>query len=66
MGWLAPHSDLWLVAIQMRGQDFLAGAVLSHHARVGGGALLGDTQPPALDACGGVDCLGTCIIDSYI
>jgi hypothetical protein len=34
--------------------------------RVVGGSLLGDTQPLDLDACGGMDCLSTCIIDFYI
>jgi hypothetical protein len=34
--------------------------------RKGGGALLGDTQPPTLDAYGGIDCLSACIIDFYI
>jgi hypothetical protein len=33
---------------------------------VGGGILQGDTQPPVLGACRGVDSLGTCIIDSFI
>jgi hypothetical protein len=28
--------------------------------------LLGDTPPLALDACGGIDCLRTCIIDFCI
>jgi hypothetical protein len=54
MGWLAPYSDLWPAAVQTKGQGFLLGVVLSCSARVGGGALLGDTQPSALDACGGV------------
>jgi hypothetical protein len=47
------------------GQSSLRGAILSCRAVVGGGALLEDTQPPVLDACGGVDCLGTCIIVLY-
>jgi hypothetical protein len=34
--------------------------------RVVGGILLGDTQPPALDTCGDINCLSTCIIDFYI
>jgi hypothetical protein len=33
---------------------------------VAGGTLLGDTQPLTLDAYGGVDCVGTCIIDFNI
>jgi hypothetical protein len=33
---------------------------------VGGGALLGDMQPPALETCGDVDCLSTYITDFYI
>jgi hypothetical protein len=39
---------------QMRGHGFLPGVVLSHHVAKGSGALLGDTQPPSLDICGGV------------
>jgi hypothetical protein len=35
-------------------------------AAVGGGALLGDVKPPGLDICGGVDCLGTCVIEFYM
>jgi hypothetical protein len=50
----------------MRGQGFLQGSTLSRRKRVGGGAMLGDTQPSALDACGGVDCLSTCITNFYI
>jgi hypothetical protein len=65
MARLAPYSDLWPVAIQTRGQGFLLSAVLSHRVGLGGGALLGDTKPLALDACGGVDCLDTYIIDFY-
>jgi hypothetical protein len=49
-----------------RGQGFLLGAVLSHRAIVGGGALLGDVEPLVLDVCGGADRLGTCVIDFYI
>jgi hypothetical protein len=45
MGWLAPYSDLWHVTVHMWRQGFLPGAILPHHARVGGGALLGDMQP---------------------
>jgi hypothetical protein len=33
---------------------------------MGSNALLVDTQPPALDACGGIDYLSTCITDFYI
>jgi hypothetical protein len=65
MGWLAPYSDLWPTTAQMRGQGFLPGAILSCHMTVGGGTLLGETQPLALDAYRIVDCLGTCIIDFY-
>jgi hypothetical protein len=43
----------------------LPGVVLSHRVGLGGGTLLGDTQPPALDACGGADCLDIYIIDFY-
>jgi hypothetical protein len=66
MGWLAPYSDQWPATVQTRGQSFLSCAVLSCHAVVDNGALQGDTQPPVLDSCGGVECLGTCIIDFYI
>jgi hypothetical protein len=51
---------------QTRGQGFLPGIVLSRHAAVGGGALLGDTQPLVWGSCRDVDCLGTCITDFYI
>jgi hypothetical protein len=51
------------VVVQTRGHGFLPGAVFSHHVGLGGGALLGDTQPLTLDACGGADCLDTYIID---
>jgi hypothetical protein len=54
MGYLAPYSNLVLAVVQTSGQAFLLGSVLSHHARVGGSTLLGDTQPLALDACGGI------------
>jgi hypothetical protein len=50
---------------QTRGQGFLSGAVLSRRATAGGGALLGDAKPPALDICEGVDCLGTYVIEFY-
>jgi hypothetical protein len=50
----------------MRGQGFLSGAILSHRAAVGGGALLRDMQPLCLDICGGVECLDTCFIELYI
>jgi hypothetical protein len=63
--WLAPYLDLWPAVIQMRGQGFWSGTVLSRQARLGSGALLGDTLPPALDASGGVDYLDSCIIDFY-
>jgi hypothetical protein len=61
-----PYSDLWPAAIQTRGQSFLPGAIMSHHAEVGSGTLQGDKQPLVLDACGRVDSLDTCIIDFYI
>jgi hypothetical protein len=51
---------------QTRGHGFLPGAALSRHVAVGGGALLGDTQPLGLDICGGVDYLGTYVIEFYI
>jgi hypothetical protein len=39
---------------QTRGLGFLPCAVLSHHAAMGDGALLEDTQPPGLGIHGGV------------
>jgi hypothetical protein len=56
MGCLAPYSDLGALPV----------SVLSCRLRVVGGTLIGDTQPPALDACEGIDCLSTYIIDFYI
>jgi hypothetical protein len=64
--WLAPYFDWWPATIQTRGQSFLLGDVLSRRAVAGGGTLQRDMQPLVLDACGGVDCLGTCIINFYI
>jgi hypothetical protein len=63
---LAPYSNLGPTVTQIRGQGALLGSILSHHLRVVDDTLLGDTQLLALDACGGVDCLSTCIIDFYI
>jgi hypothetical protein len=40
--------------------------VSSHHTAVGSGALLGDARPLDLDTYGGVDCLGTYIINVCI
>jgi hypothetical protein len=54
MGWISPYSDLWPAIAQMRGHGLLPGAVLSHHARVGGGALLGGYASP------GLGCLWRC------
>jgi hypothetical protein len=51
---------------QMRGHGFLSGTVLSHRAAVGGGALLGDVKPSSFDVGGGVDYLGTCVIEFYM
>jgi hypothetical protein len=50
----------------IRGHGILPGSVLSRQVRTGGGDLLGDTQPPTLHACGGIECLSTCITDFYI
>jgi hypothetical protein len=33
---------------------------------VGGGALLGDAKPQGLDICGGIDRLGTRVINVYM
>jgi hypothetical protein len=51
-GWLAPYSGLRPIIAQTKGQGFLLSSILSCLPGVGGGALLGDTWPPALDACG--------------
>jgi hypothetical protein len=51
---------------QMRGCGLLPRAVLSHRAKVGGHALLGDAKPSGLDVCLGADHLGTCVIEFYI
>jgi hypothetical protein len=66
MGWLAPYSCLGPTVTQMRGQGFLPGSVLSHGARVGGGALLGGYACPGLGCLWNVDCLGTCITNFYM
>jgi hypothetical protein len=50
---------------QTRGQGFLPGTILSHRAAAGGGALLGDAEPPSLEICECVDHLGTYIIEFY-
>jgi hypothetical protein len=65
-GCLAPYSDLGPIVIHIRGQSALPGSVLSCQVRVASGTLVGDTQPPTLDACGGIDCLSTCFIHFYI
>jgi hypothetical protein len=51
---------------QTRGHSFLPGANLSHHVVVGGGAFLGCAKPPSLDIQWRVDCLGTCVTESYL
>jgi hypothetical protein len=51
---------------QTRGQGFLLGAVLSHHAAVGGGALLGDGEPPGVDIRWSFDRFSTCTTEFYI
>jgi hypothetical protein len=64
-GW-TPYSDLGLTVIQIRRQGALPGFILSHRVRMVSGTLLRDTQPLALDACGGIDWPSTYIIDFYI
>jgi hypothetical protein len=66
MGWLAPYSNLGPTVALIRGQGLLLGSVLSRRVRMGGGALLRDMKPPALDACGGIDCLSTYVTNFYI
>jgi hypothetical protein len=51
MGWLAPYSGLGPTIVEMKGQGYLPGSILSRRARAGGGTSLGDAQTPALDAC---------------
>jgi hypothetical protein len=45
---------------QMRGQIFLSGAALSHHATMGSGAFPGGARPPGLDIRWSGNYLGTC------
>jgi hypothetical protein len=49
-----------------RGQSFLSGAALLHHAAVGDGAFPGGAKPIGLDIRWSVDCLGTCVTESYM
>jgi hypothetical protein len=51
---------------QTKGQSFLSGVALSHHAAVGGGPFLGGAKPPGLDIGCIVDRLGTCVTESYM
>jgi hypothetical protein len=51
---------------QRCGQSFLTGTAPSCHARVGGGAFLGDLKLPGLDIYRGVDCLDTCETESHM
>jgi hypothetical protein len=48
---LAPYFDLGPALIQIRGQSALPSFVLSRRVSVVSGTLLGDMQPPTLDAC---------------
>jgi aldehyde:ferredoxin oxidoreductase len=50
----------------MMGHGFLLGAVLSHQAAAGGGALLGVMKSPGLNIYESVDRLGTCVIEFYM
>jgi hypothetical protein len=50
---------------QTRGESFLLGAALSHHAAVSGGAFPGGVKPLGLDIWG-VNHLGTCVTKSYM
>jgi hypothetical protein len=51
---------------QSRGQSFLSGATLSHHAAMGDGAFPGGVKPCGLDIRWSVDCLGTCVTKFYM
>jgi hypothetical protein len=51
---------------QMRGQSFLLGAALFHHAAVGDGTFLGGVKPPGLDIQWSVNHLGICVTKFYM
>jgi hypothetical protein len=51
---------------QTRGQSFLSGVALSHHAAAGGGPFPRGAKPPGLDICCIVDRLGICVTESYM
>jgi hypothetical protein len=65
-GLACPYTVLWFVAIRRGGYSFLLGAALSHCAVVGGGAFLVSVKPSDLDILCSVDCLGTCVTESYM
>jgi hypothetical protein len=50
----------------IRGQSFMSGVALSHHAAVGGGAFLEGAKPLGLVIWWRVDCPATCAIESYV
>jgi hypothetical protein len=51
---------------QTRGQSFLLGAALSHHATVVGGTFLGGARPPSLNIWWSVDRSSTCMMKYYM
>jgi hypothetical protein len=51
---------------QTRGQSFLLGAALSHHAAVGDGTFQGGAKPLGLDIRWSVDRQRTCVTKSYM
>jgi hypothetical protein len=50
----------------MRGQSFLLGTALFHHAAVGDGTFLGGVKPPGLDIQWSVNHLGICVTKFYM
>jgi hypothetical protein len=63
MRWMGEPSPMCrrMVHIQLRGdRACLWGAIWSHHSEDGSWHAAG-TLPTALDACGGIDCLRTCL-----
>jgi hypothetical protein len=65
-GIACPLHHLMPCSCKTWGHGFLPGAVLSHHAIVGGGALLGDAKPPGSDICRGANHRCTSDIEFYI
>jgi hypothetical protein len=66
MGWLAPTPTRGPRSFKQG--DIISSQAMSYPVVQGWAVALywGYTQPLVLDAYGGVDCLGTCIMDFYI